>query len=415
MDESVALTAGPGTSDRVSKSTWLYDDAFPGPELRAAEGDVVGVSVSNDLPAPTTVHWHGLPVANAMDGVPDVTQAPIASGDSFEYQFRADPPGTYFYHSHVGLQLDRGLAGPLVVEEDDAHVDYDADQVLVVDDYLDSAPQPAGAGGDGGPMGGMGGMDDDYRPSYERLVMNGRPADDPPTIDVDRGDRVRLRFVNASSATIVRVRVAGHPLEISHADGRPVEPVTVDSFTFGPGERYDAIVTADSPGAWAIEADSIEGPEPGARAVLQHADSDATPERSTTDGRALQYDDLRAVGSLSGIDGSPDREFDLTLSAAGPNAWAIGGQVYPDADPLRIREGEHVRIRMRNQSPVPHPMHLHGHFFRVGDAIKDTVVVPGHMGQETIDFHADNPGEWFFHCHNLYHLEAGMARVVSYV
>ncbi len=96
-------------------------------------------------------------------------------------------------------------------------------------------------------------------------------------------------------------------------------------------------------------------------------------------------------------------------------SWAIDGQVFPDAEPLDIREGEHVRIRMRNHSPVPHPMHLHGHFFRVGDAIKDTVVVPGRMGEETIDFKADNPGNWFFHCHNLYHLEAGMARVIRYV
>nr|WP_281273056.1 multicopper oxidase domain-containing protein [Halalkalicoccus subterraneus] len=97
------------------------------------------------------------------------------------------------------------------------------------------------------------------------------------------------------------------------------------------------------------------------------------------------------------------------------DAWLIDGQAYPDADLFSIREGEHVRVRMVNHSPVLHPMHLHGHFFQVGDAIKDTVIVPGHMGEVTFDFVADNPGSWLFHCHNLYHLEAGMARVMRYV
>jgi len=121
--------------------------------------------------------------------------------------------------------------------------------------------------------------------------------------------------------------------------------------------------------------------------------------------------------SLDGVNGDPDRTFDLTLSRGRGQSytWTIDGQAYPDADSLQIRPGEHVRIRMTNQSPVVHPMHLHGHFFQVGNAIKDTVIVPGHRGQVTIDFHADNPGRWLFHCHNLYHLDAGMARVVRYV
>lgn len=106
----------------------------------------------------------------------------------------------------------------------------------------------------------------------------------------------------------------------------------------------------------------------------------------------------------------------MTLSVRGrSNEWLIDGQAYPNADPIDIQEGEHVRVRMTNRSPVVHPMHLHGHFFQVEDAVKDTVVVPGHMGEVTFDFIADNPGKWLFHCHNLYHLEAGMARVVRYV
>jgi FtsP/CotA-like multicopper oxidase with cupredoxin domain len=150
--------------------------------------------------------------------------------------------------------------------------------------------------------------------------------------------------------------------------------------------------------------------------AYEGSDPSGSPSVPTSGGRQLSYGDLRAVSPLEGIGGAPDRTFDLTLSGArGGTDWLIDGQSFPDADPLRIREGEHVRVRMVNRSPVIHPMHLHGHFFRVGDAVKDTVVVPAHMGEVTFDFLADNPGDWLFHCHNLYHLEAGMARVLRYV
>lgn len=420
-DEQFSLNPTPGTAE-FSAPTWLYDDVFPGPELRVSEGDIVGVSLRSDLPAETTVHWHGLPVANAMDGVPNVTQDPVKSGESFEYQFRADQPGTYFYHSHAGLQLDRGLAGPLIIEEDDPHVTVDDDHVVVLDDYLGQEPRSPSDGdtpGDFGMGGGrMGGMMADYRPPYAAMVMNGRGPRNPPTFEVTEGERVRFRFVNASSATTFRVRTGGHAVEVSHADGQPVDPVSVDSFVFGPGERYDVVLTADNPGTWELQATPVRGRESAARGVLQYAGEreGQTPTAPESGGRTLQYGDLRAVDSLDGIDGSPDRTFDLTLSPGGDEySWAIDGQVYPDADPLDVREGDHVRIRMQNQSPVPHPMHLHGHFFEVGDTIKDTVVVPGRMGEVTIDIHADNPGNWLFHCHNLYHLEAGMARILRYV
>lgn len=263
----------------------------------------------------------------------------------------------------------------------------------------------------------MGGMMNDFRPPYQGMIMNGRPGGNPPAFDVAEGQRVRFRFVNASSATTFEVRTAGHQLDISHADGRPVDPVRADSFAFGPGERYDGILTADNPGAWEILAAPVRGTEPSALGILRYEGATAqTPTRPETWGRRVSYGDLRALEPIEGIGGSPDLTFDLVLSPAGDGyTWAIDGQVFPDAEPLEIAEGDHVRIRMQNRSPVSHPMHLHGHFFQVGDVVKDTVVVPGGMGQVTIDFVADNPGNWLFHCHNLYHLEAGMARVIRYV
>ena len=115
-DTSVSLSATSGTiqpAPETSTPNWLYEGQFPGPELRVQEGDVLSVELTNDLQEETTIHWHGVPVPNPVDGVPNVTQEPIASGDTFTYTFRAEPAGTYFYHSHVGLQLDRGLLGPL--------------------------------------------------------------------------------------------------------------------------------------------------------------------------------------------------------------------------------------------------------------------------------------------------------------
>ncbi|WP_394346459.1 multicopper oxidase family protein [Haloarcula amylovorans] len=425
-DKSRSLTAGPGTiqpAPDTSTTNWMYEGQFPGPELRVQEGDVLSVELTNDLQEETTIHWHGIPVPNPVDGVPNVTQDPIAPGDTFTYTFRAEPAGTYFYHSHVGLQLDRGLLGPLIVEEREPHVEYDREYVVVLDDYLPGDPRPPsdggrGGSGRGGGMGG-GGMMGDVRPPYEGLLINGRLPENPPTFDVTEGERVRFRFVNAASATVFGVRIAGHEMTVTHTDGQPVNPVDVDSFVFGAGERYDAVVEAENPGRWFIQADALDGNEPSARAVVEYesAGGSGAPQSPSSPSNRLQYGDLRAISSLDGVSGSPDRTFDLTLSRGGGQSytWTIDGQAYPDADPLQIRPGEHVRIRMTNQSPVVHPMHLHGHFFRVGNAIKDTVMVPGHRGRVTLDFHADNPGRWLFHCHNLYHLDAGMARVVKYV
>ncbi|WP_049972709.1 multicopper oxidase family protein [Haladaptatus cibarius] len=428
-DVQTTLTTSPGTVSPASSSAqnWLYNGSFPGNELRAKEGDIVHVDLQNQLPSETTIHWHGLPVPNQMDGVPNVTQQPIQPDETFTYKFRAEPAGTYFFHSHAGLQLDRGLYAPLVIEEKSPHVKYDREYTLLFDDYLARSPEPlgessSGGGGMDGGMGGMGGMGGggmmgDQRPPYAGLLVNGRLPADPASFDVTEGERVRLRFVNASSATAFRVGIAGHKLRISHADGQPIDTVPVDSFVFGAGERYDAVIEATNPGAWELRGEAVDGDEQPARAVLRYGNTSESPTGLNSWGQTLQYGDLRAKQIPKQLRGTPDRTFDLTLSPemGGSYGWLIDGQAYPDADPLQIREGEHVRVKMTNRSPVLHPMHLHGHFFRVGDAMKDTVIVPGHMGSVTFDFLADNPGNWFFHCHNLYHLEAGMARVIKYV
>ncbi|QYJ16343.1 Multicopper oxidase MmcO [Rubrobacter xylanophilus DSM 9941] len=235
--------------------TWGYEGDVPGPEIRLKEDDTLRVRLRNELPEETTIHWHGLPVPNAMDGVPGVTQRPISPGEEFVYGFVVPVAGTYIHHSHVGLQLDRGLYGALIVEPAKENLDYDREYTLVLDDWL------AGAGGtpedalrrlrdSGGMMGGSMGGDLEY-PLY---LANGRPPEDPATFEVRRGKRVRLCLVNPSAETVFRFAAGGHRLTVTHADGQPVEPVTVNVLRIGMGERYDVVFEADNPGVHQLTA-----------------------------------------------------------------------------------------------------------------------------------------------------------------
>jgi multicopper oxidase len=414
---------------------WLYNGQFPGPEIRAKQGERLRIAVKNNLPEPTTVHWHGIPLRNSMDGVPDVTQPAIPPGSDFTYEFDAAPAGSFMYHSHFGLQQDRGLVGPLVVEESDPHVAYDREYTLTLTDFLAGAPVPLGRMKTAG-----GAAMDMLAPPYITLLINGRAPEAPAVFKVKSGERVRLRLINPSGATIYRFAIGGHSLAVTHADGGAVEPFRVDSLRLGPGERYDVLVEARNPGVWPIAA-SPDSDLPPARAVLQYTDSaesrpaeGALPE-GLSSGRLLQLDDLRGLDLPEPR--KPSRIFNLVLaggammqagamtaaSAMGPGApkemmtqeWTINGQAYPKADPLEVHAGEAVRLRLDNQSAMPHPMHLHGHFFRVGNVRKDTTIVWTRSKRVEIDFVANNPGTWLFHCHNLYHMDGGMMRIVRYV
>src|SRR5215217_2915417 len=425
--------------------TWGYDGSVPGPEIRVTEGDTLRAKVLNRLPADTTIHWHGLPVPNAMDGVPHITQPPIKSGKDFTYEFIMPTAGTYVYHSHVGLQLDRGLYGPLIVDAKEEELDYDREYVLLLDDWLDGVsgtPEDAleeMQASRGGMMGGMGGGMMGGRGQggpglsgavdYPLYLINGRALNDPDTLKVRRGEKARLRLINPSGETTFRFDVGGHTLSITHSDGQPVEPVEVDAVRIGPGERYDVIVEANNPGVWQVAA-TPEGKNGLARAILRYAESSQTSPPPTNSrpqelsGRLLSYSELRTTRDetfpADGLFGGPDRTLDLTLSGGmGNYIWTINGQAYPDADRLEVSKGEWVRFHLINRSMMAHPMHLHGHFFQLQNdtgrgPFKDTVLVEPHMGEATFDFVTDNPGDWFFHCHIVYHMESGMARVVSY-
>ena len=414
-------------------TTWAYNGVLPGPELRVTEGDTLRVTVKNRLQKSegTSIHWHGVPLVNAMDGVPGATQKAIARGQDFVYEFVAPTAGTYFYHSHVGLQLDRGLYGPLIIESIHEPKNYDQDITLVLDDWLDGMPgTPEDAmkklitGGDRMNM-GMRISSTSIPPDiiYPTYLINGMPGEQPMEIAVKKGQKIRLRFINAAASTIFHVALQGHAMTVTHTDGQPVEPVSVDVLRIGMGERYDVVVTANNPGVWQLAA-SVEGITRQVRALFSYQGSTgqaptATFAPSELKGKMLQYTMLKAASTLvvPPID-TPDQVVPLQLSGGnGQYIWKINGQVFDQADVIAIPKLSLISFQYQNMSMMPHPMHLHGHFFQLENGtgrgpLKDTVLVDP-MQKITTNWVSDNVGTWAYHCHNAYHQMAGMMRFVK--
>jgi FtsP/CotA-like multicopper oxidase with cupredoxin domain len=454
----VVLDATVGTVDLggVTVRTWSYRGEIPGPEIRVRRGDVIRAVLANRLPDISTVHWHGIAIRNNMDGVPGVTQAPVASGRDFTYRFVAGEAGTYWYHPHAGTQLDRGLYGPLIVEDPAEPGAYDHDWTVVLDDWIDgtgytpdqvladlrggmgsaspsmggmspaSASASAGMSGGSGPMLSgatsslLGGDAGDVR--YPYYLINGRVRTAPRTFTARPGQRARIRFINAGADTAFRVALGGHVMTVTHTDGYPVDPVMTGALLLGMGERYDVEITLGD-GVFPLVA-LAEGKNSTALALVRTGGGSAPPVaiRPAELNRVLRgYGSLRPAASAA----LPSREPGIThrLELTGGMArynWGINGQSLDMTDPgaLRflMRQGQRVRVVFANTTTMYHPMHIHGHTFAIGGTgtRKDTVIVlPGQ--QVACDFDADNPGQWMTHCHNLYHApESGMMAILGY-
>lgn len=421
--------------------SWAYGDSVPGPLLRATAGDRVVVVVDNALPESTSVHWHGVALRNDMDGVPGMTQSPIGTNSQFTYDFTVPDPGTYFYHPHSGVQLDRGLYGVLVVDDPAEQGAYDAEWIVVLDDWVDGTGQTpdgvlaalrkggAGAGGmdhgstGGMPMGGMGG--DMQSPllggagdvTYPHFLINGRVPASPVTLSAKPGQRVRIRLVNAASDTAFRVALGGHRLTVTHSDGFPVVPTDTDALLIGMGERFDLVLTLGD-GTFPLVA-SAEGKSGQGMAIVRTAGGDVPAAGVTPAELGKQVvlgTQLRATPEVALRAQEVDRTHDLALGGSMRDyRWTINGKTFDESDPLEVRQGERVRLRLRNTSMMFHPMHVHGHTFglRKTGARKDTVIVRP-MESVEVDLDAVNPGQWATHCHNIYHAEAGMMTTLSY-
>lgn len=454
-----ALTARPVTLDLGGSTvaTWAYGDSLPGPLIRATAGDRLRIRVENRLPADTTVHWHGIALANGADGVPGVTQDPIAAEATYTYDFTAPDPGTYFYHPHVGVQLDRGLYAPLIIDDPQEPGAYDHEWILVLDDWVDgtgrtpdevlaaltSSRDNGGMPGmDHGNMGGMEGMDmssgssegmagmdhgaisagdspygdDAGDVSYPHYLVNGRVPADPEVLTAKPGQKVRLRIINAAADTIFTVALGGHRMTVTHTDGFPVQPQDTDALYLGMGERYDATVTL-AEGVFPFVAVPL-GKDGQAMALVRTGAGNPPPSSvrpAELDRSVLIGADLTPADSARLEARDPDVSLDLAMTGQmNPYEWGFKGAPYGQHDPVQIQEGQRVRLTVANHTMMAHPLHLHGHTFALPNGLRKDTVLIAPMQSMAIDVQADNPGNWLIHCHNIYHAEAGMTTELRY-
>ncbi|KAF5995176.1 MULTISPECIES: multicopper oxidase family protein [Streptomyces] len=459
---SFRLTAAETTLDLGGRTvrSWAYGDSLPGREVRIKSGDILDLNLTNHLPVSTTLHSHGVRMRCDMDGVPGLTQHPIRPGDDFNYRFAVDHPGTYWLHSHSGLQLDRGLYAPLIVEDPREPLSYDKEWVVILDDWVDGV---AGSTPDGvlaqlldgkGMATGMGMGEDDepggkahdkaahekphgpsrvLRNSHSRILhseggsvdypfylVNGRLPKAPSVFRARKGDRIRLRIINAGAETAFRVALGGHEMTITHTDGYPVEHTQTDALLLGMAERYDVLITAKD-GVFPLVA-LAEGKNARALAVLRTGSGDI-PRPSVhpdeLDGKLVPARRLVPDDSVALTDDEPDRELRIRLTGGMKKFdWAFDHRPYSVEQRHPVSYGERIRLTLINATDMWHPMHLHGHTFAltgfgVVGARKDTAhVVPHH--KLVVDFYADNPGLWMLHCHNQYHSESGMMTILGY-
>lgn len=451
---SVALRPQPATVDLggVSVQTLAYGDQVPGPLVRASVGDELSVRVSNGLDHDTSVHWHGIALRNDMDGASPATPN-IKPGNDFTYLFSAPHAGTYWAHPHTGLDTDYGLYLPVIIDDPADPARYDAEWIVVLDDWTSGAgksPQQIYDGlramanmgghnmGDMGDMGGhdmssMGGMPmatstllggDAGDVKYPYFLANGRIPSAPTVFNAKPGQRIRLRIINAGADTAFRVALAGHRMTVTHTDGFPIDPVDVDALLLGMGERYDVIVTAGS-GVFPLVA-VAEGKDGAARALL------STGAGSAPDPAFRPAELTRRVGTVAdftaaqAVDLGPmTPDVALTAELTGSMMkydWGINGRSFDNRQPLTVRQGQRATMTFTNSTTMWHPMHLHGHTFQVLQASagevrrgprKDTLIVLPRQ-QVTVALVADNPGDWMLHCHNAYHQEAGMMTTLDY-
>lgn len=474
--ESVNITGTP-----VMKVT--VNGGIPAPTLRFTEGEEVVINVTNKMDEDTSIHWHGLIIDPAMDGVPGLNGfSGIKPGKTFTYRFKIRQSGTYWYHAHTMGQEQDGLYGSIIAAPKGKDpIKSDRDYVVVLSDFTEEKSDDV--------MMNLK-MSSDYYGTARRTVsdffhdvktkgfdkawknakdwgdmrmaqtdladvtgytflVNGKSPEQNWTGVFKPGERVRLRFINASAMSFFDVRIPGLKMDVVQSDGQNVEPVKVDEFRFAPAETYDVIVTPAEEKAYTIAAEPIdrtgfaigtlatregmkgEIPAQRERALLKMgdmggmdmSDMEMTPadmksgwvDAGTPKGdKALSYADLRYAG-IQKDTREPGRTIEVHLGGNMERyIWTINGKKFSEADPIRLKYGERVRLNFTNDSMMAHPMHLHGMFVQLENGQpaeklpnKHTVIVPPGQSYSVL-LTADEAGEWAFHCHLLYHMMSGM-------
>jgi len=254
--------------------------------------------------------------------------------------------------------------------------------------------------------------------TYPLFLVNGKPPGDPDVLSAKRGDRVRLRVINAASDTIFTVALGGHSMTITHTDGHAVQPTQVSAFYIGMGERYDAIVTL-ADGVFPLVAKPFGKASGGQGLALVRTGSGTAPgpnaNPSELSGQILIGSQLQPASSSLLPVKTPDATVDLALQGSmKPYQWGINGAPFGKNEPLTVAAGQRLRINATNMTMMTHPLHLHGHTFALPSGLRKDTVLMAPMQSLAIDLDADNVGDWMIHCHNIYHAEAGMMIALNY-
>ena len=529
-----AFTVGGQTGHAIT-----INGSLPAPLVRLREGQTARISVTNTLDEDTSIHWHGLLLPFQMDGVPGVSFPGIRPKETFVYEFPVRQSGTYWYHSHSGLQEQEGHYGPIIIDPAAPDpVAYDREHVIVLSDwsFLHSHAIFQKLKQEGGyfnrrrmTLAGRLSGDPAHQMSPSERAMWAKMRMDPTDIlDVNGstytylinghgpqenwtglftpGERVRLRIINAGAMSIFNIRIPGLPMTVVAADGQNVRPVETDEFRISAAETYDVIVQPREDRAYTFVAEAIDrsgigratlaprlgmtAPVPALRerpvldmrdmgmgsmdhgamgqgtamdhsahagmnqaataaaaAPMDHGDMnmrdqsrvkfplnpgvdmiapmpvDRTGDRGTglekVPHRVLTYRDLVSL-TPNPDRRAPARTLEVHLTGNMERfMWSFDGKRLSESpEPLRFALNERVRLRLINDTMMAHPIHIHGHFFELVNGhpgrhpLKHTVdVLPG--GLVDLDLTADAPGDWAFHCHLLFHMHAGMMRVVT--
>ena len=485
--------------------------SVPGPLIRLKEGTSVRLNVTNNLPEDTSIHWHGLLLPFHMDGVPGISFPGIMPGQTFTYEFPIRQSGTYWYHSHSGLQEQQGHYGPLIIDPaGDEPAGYDREFILLLSEFTPHHPHfimDRLRKGEGYFNYQQTSWSDEYPLTAEDRRMwaemrmpatdiadvtgstytylaNGRGPKEGLEYIFTPGERVRLRIINGAAQTFFNLRIPGLSMTVIAADGQNVKPVEVDEFQIGTAETYDVIVSPSAE-AYTIIAESMDrsgmalatlASRPGVRARIppprkpplldmgdmgmnhgDHGASHSMDGMKMRDTLLLPPDVKVGPGidmvSMAPVDKLGDPGLGLRdvghrvlnyrmLSALEPNRdtrepsrllelhltgnmerymWSFDGEMYSAVSdkPIRFAWNERVRVKLINNTMMAHPIHLHGMFFELvngedpGHQPRKNIVIvqPGASAQ--FDLTANEPGDWAFHCHLLYHMHGGMMQTVT--
>jgi FtsP/CotA-like multicopper oxidase with cupredoxin domain len=425
------------------------------------KGQRFKVAVQNRTREPLAIHWHGIILPNGQDGVPYVTQAPIKPGEERRYDFPSVQAGTYWMHSHFGLQEQGMMTAPLILKDPaDPHLG-EQDVVMLLNDFTAQDPSQIlrklqGQGRTGEPgeamqMPGMAGMPMGQTTSpmasgtppkampgmtmagrmdlsdvtYDALLTNRRTLADPEVMRVQPGQTVRLRVIAASSATNFLIDTGRLEAQAIAVDGQDVVPLAGHRFELAIAQRLDLRLKIPAgEGAYPVLA---QGEGTDLQTGLVFATPNAavpalSPKAGAATGALTNAQELR-LRAAHGLPIKPvHRSLQVTLNGdMARYVWALNGQTWPAITPLEVKQGERVELIFSNQTGMSHPMHLHGHVFQVTEidgqpfagAVRDTVLI---MPRQTVKvrFDAAYPGYWMLHCHILYHQAAGMMTVLKY-